>query len=79
MMEILNINDNASTNFILENISQIHYDKVRNGRLRETFSNFDREESESIYSEKEREFVQAFIDCVKLKKDCGIAKRGIQD
>ena len=34
LLEVININDITSVNLTLESISQIHYDKLRNGKVR---------------------------------------------
>lgn len=69
MMEIVNINDLFNVTQTLESLSQIHYDKVRNGKVRQEFLNLDRSESETIFSEEQRSFYLSFLDCIKLKSD----------
>lgn len=57
MLEIVNINDITNVNLILETLSQIHYDKVRNGKLRKEFLHMDRSDNESIFSEDQKKFL----------------------
>lgn len=54
MLEIININDINSVNLTLESISQIHYDKLRNGKVRAEFTKLDHMQSESIFDEQQR-------------------------
>jgi hypothetical protein len=61
-------------------MSQIHYDSVRNGKLRENFTNLARVEIEdTVFSEQQRQFFLSFIDAIKLKSEYGIQKKGVQD
>jgi hypothetical protein len=51
MLEIININDITNINLTLESISQIHYDKLRTGKVRNEFLKIDQSETESIFNE----------------------------
>jgi len=51
MLEIININDITNINLTLESISQIHYDKLRTGKVRNEFIKIDQSETESIFNE----------------------------
>lgn len=52
LLEVININDITSVNLTLESISQIHYDKLRNGKVRQEFGKLDHAQTESIYNEQ---------------------------
>jgi hypothetical protein len=51
MLEILNINDITNVNLTLESLSQVHYDKLRNGKVRQEFINIDHSDTESIFTD----------------------------
>jgi hypothetical protein len=53
MMEILNVNDCANVNLVLEAISQIHYDKLRHGKIKADFLKFDHSNTESYFTEQQ--------------------------
>jgi len=59
-------------NLTLELLSQIHYDKIKGGKLRSEFLQLDRSENESAFTENQRQFLISYIDCIKVKADYGI-------
>jgi hypothetical protein len=71
MLEILNLNDVHSVNITLESLSQIHADKMRDGKVRKEFQNLHLIDNQSIFTEQQRKFLKFFVDCIKLKVDYG--------
>jgi hypothetical protein len=61
MLEIVNVNDITNVNTTLESLSQIHYDKIRNGKVRAEFLNLNRPEVESLYTEQQRAFLISYM------------------
>lgn len=51
MLEIVNINDITNVNLTLESLSQIHYDKLRSGKVRSDFIHLDHSDTDSIFTE----------------------------
>lgn len=71
MLEILNINDITNVNLTLESLAQIHYDKLKSGKVRSDFFNLDHSDTDTIFSEDQRAFLQLFMNCIKTKSDFG--------
>ena len=71
MLEIVNINDITSVNLTLESISQIHYDKLRSGKVRAEFTKLDHTITDSIFDEQQRQFLLMFMSCLRTKNDYG--------
>ncbi len=72
MLEIININDIQNVNLTLELLSQIHYDKIKQGKLRQEFLQLDRSDNESLFSENQKQFLISYIDSIKVKADYGM-------
>ena len=50
-MEILNINDVNHTKLTLESLSQIHFEKLKHGKVVAEFLKFDHSETENYFTE----------------------------
>jgi hypothetical protein len=74
MMEILNVNDCANVNLVLEAISQIHYDKLRHGKIKADFLKFDHSDTESYFTEQQQAYLNMFMGSMKVKQDFGMSK-----
>ena len=77
LLEIVNINDITSVNLTLESISQIHYDKLRSGKVRSEFTKLDHSQTESIFDEQQRQFLLMFMNCIRTKSDYNYHGKGI--
>ena len=53
-LEIMNVNDHPNVTLIIESISQIHYDKVRFGKVKTDFLNFDPNEADNFFTEEQK-------------------------
>lgn len=51
IMETLNINDVTHTKLTLESLSQIHYEKLKHGKVVAEFLNFDHSETENYFTD----------------------------
>jgi len=78
-MEMLNINDVTHTKLTLEALSQIHYEKLKLGKVVAEFLNFDHSETENYFSDDQKKFFQVFMNSLKSKSDYGIKTKGFQD
>ena len=78
-MEMLNINDVTHTKLTLEALSQIHYEKLKLGKVVAEFLNFDHSETENYFSDDQKKFLQIFMNSLKSKSDYGIKTKGFQD
>lgn len=78
-LEILNVNDVNAMNQSLEALSQIHYDKIRAGQVRKVYMEMNDPNLDTQFSERQREFLQIFMDSIKLKEDFGYAGGLMQD
>ena len=58
MLEIVNINDITNVNLTLESLSQIHYDKLRSGKVRSEFIHLDHSDTDSIFTEGQKAFLK---------------------
>jgi hypothetical protein len=74
MMEILNVNDCANVNLVLEAISQIHHDKLRHGKVKAEFLRFDHADTESYFTEDQKAYLAMFMGSLKVKNEFGLAK-----
>jgi hypothetical protein len=73
VFEILNCNDYNSVNLTLETLSQVHFDKLRTGRVRQELSKLDRyDEKENIFSDREKLFVKTYVDILRTKQSLGL-------
>ena len=51
IMETLNINDVTHTKLTLESLSQIHYEKLKHGKVVAEFLSFDHSETENYFTD----------------------------
>ena len=75
MMEIINVNDCANVNLVLEAISQIHYDKLRHGKVKADFLRFDHGDTESYFTEDQKAYLSMFMGSLKVKNEFGLSKK----
>jgi len=75
MMEILNINDVTNVNLTLESLSQIHFDKLRYGRVKADFLNFDHSDTDTFFTEDQKSFLSLFMASLRPKRDFGLGKK----
>lgn len=75
MMEIINVNDCANVNLVLEAISQIHYDKLRHGKVKADFLRFDHGDTESYFTEDQKSYLSMFMGSLKVKNEFGLSKK----
>ena len=68
-LEIMNVNDHPNVTLIIESISQIHYDKVRYGKVKTDFLNFDPNEADTFFTEEQKQFLSVFKSSFKAKSD----------
>lgn len=68
-LEIMNVNDHPNVTLIIESISQIHYDKVRFGKVKTDFLNFDPNEVDTFFTEDQKQFLSLFKASFKSKAD----------
>jgi hypothetical protein len=54
---------------VLESISQIHYDKIKYGQVRTDFLNFDPNDTDTFFSEDQKQFLSLFKACLKARAD----------
>ena len=68
-MEIINVQDAQNVNLIIESLSQMHYDKVKYGSVKTDFLNFDPDETDTFFTEDQKQFLSLFKGCLKSKAD----------
>jgi hypothetical protein len=52
VLEIVNVNDITNVQLTLESLSKLHAEKLRSGRIRNEFLNFDLGDTDSIFNEQ---------------------------
>lgn len=77
-MEILNVHDVQNVNLILESLSQIHYDKLKYGKVKADYLNLEQPESDSFFTEEQKAFLSIFMGSLKAKSDEEAYKRGTE-
>ena len=78
-MEILNINDVTNVNLTLESLSQIQYDKLRHGKIKSDFLKVDHSDTDSFFTEDQKEFLGIFTNSLKTKSELGLKTEDIDD
>lgn len=69
MLETINVNDVQNVNLILESLSQLHHDKVKFGVIKTDYLNFSPLDSETFFTEGQKEFISIFKSCLKARSD----------
>ena len=52
---------------------------MRSGKIRQEFVNIDHSDTDSIFTEGQKEFLTHYMQSIKMKKDLGFKSNTLQD